>query len=68
MCKYCQKSNNNEIVCFSEHKEKGFFFIEDEQIRYAKIDKKYFVSENYGYINFCPICGKKLREEKEGDV
>ncbi len=57
MCEYCEKGkeirNDNNIKSFISKAHFGYSII-------VQTNKLYLDVQNIGFINYCPMCGRKL--------
>lgn len=59
MCKYCESEEPKDII----KDPYNHLFIQDNELRFLSTEGEDDY-ELYGRINYCPMCGRKLSEEK----
>ena len=61
MCEYCEKGkeirNDDNIKSFISKAHFGYSII-------VQTNKLYLDVQNIGFINYCPMCGRKLGDDK----
>lgn len=59
MCKHCEENNNifEPIVTYSTPGQTNMITIKNKKFLYSQIGFSYMYQE----INYCPMCGKKVR-------
>ena len=66
MCEYCEKKKS---IVFNRFVDSHLFISKEGKRIYWRLDnipEKGQTCVNYADIEFCPMCGRRLTDEKEG--